>query len=298
MNSIDLINEILNATKPSDVFTDKDWNKTYLKYSKLIHPDYCKHENANDAMSKLNELKQQINNGVECNDDSGKYQRFDMKLIYTVTDMNKELLMKSVNNFKNILDIIKKDSNFESFRKYLPKSIRYNKEKYIVDFSHRAVPLYSLYPLEQIHVNWVYSRIHEFALFMKNNGLSHMGINPESVYIVPETHGIIITSFYHMGNVTEKAKTYSAKYKNWYPTKLFSNKKLIDDTDLELAKKCAIYLLGDKSGGGNKLKFNDNINKEILSFYIESNYNDFDTYKRYRMLLKKNFKSKFYKLNV
>jgi hypothetical protein len=125
-----------------------------------------------------------------------------------------------------------------------------------------------------------------------------MGMNPTTVFVVPETHGIIITSFYHMSQLDKKANTISARYKTWYPTKLFTEKIATPDIDLELCKKIALYLLGDRSAAGTKLKRDKDVNHEVLTFLLTKHQNEIDDYTKYREILEKNFEKKFYPLNL
>jgi hypothetical protein len=67
---------------------------------------------------------------------------------------------------------------------------------------------------------------------------------------------------------------------------------------LELSKKIALYLLGDKSGAGTKLKKDTDVNQEVLNFLLIKHQNIKDEYLQYRELLKKHFESKFYPLSL
>ncbi len=84
----------------------------------------------------------------------------------------------------------------------------------------------------------------------------------------------------------------------WYPTTLFVKKIATRDIDLELCKKIALYLLGDRSAAGTKLKRNADVHQEILIFLLTKHQGEVDDYKKYRELLAKNFERKFYSLNL
>lgn len=295
MTDAELIVKILSSKKPTDVFPDTDWKKVYLQYSKLIHPDSCSNPKANDAMAILNKYKDQFENGILHMDDSGEFKYFGKKIEFKVTDLNRKLLKKSYDNF--VILSSKKDKASLNFRKYLPAKMTLTKETLTIDLVDRTIPLNDI-TLEQNHVNWIFSRMFEFTVWLRQLGISHLGINPESIFVVPETHGIICISFYHMTTIGKKATTVSSKYKIWYPTLLFSEKIATPDIDLELAKKLAIYLLGDKSGAGTKLKMNKDVNKVMLTFLLTKHPNEFPIYEQYRKMLKENFERKFYMLNL
>ena len=133
----------------------------------------------------------------------------------------------------------------------------------------------------------------EFILWLRQVGYAHMGLNPTTVFVVPETHGIIVISFYHMATLGKKAETISAKYKMWYPTSLFTEKIATPDIDLELSKKIALYLLGDKSAAGTKLKMDKEVNQVVLAFLLTKHKNEKDEYgnteKSWQKISRRNF---------
>ncbi len=294
MTDVELIGKILVSKKPSDIFPD-DWKKTYLQYSKLIHPDACSQAKASEAMAKLNYYKDIVENGIGYVDETGPFRVFEKKIVYTVNDTNRKLITKSVNNYKILMS--KSDKASVVFHRYLPESMKLENDRLIIYLKDRAVPLTNQ-KLSQNHVNWLFSRMFEFTLWLRNIGYSHLGLNPTTVFVVPETHGIILISFYHMTPLDKKAETISAKYKMWYPTTLFTKKIATQDIDLELCKKIALYLLGDRSGAGTKLKVNKDVNQEMLTFLLTKHQNEVEEYAQYRELLKKNFEKKFYPLNL
>ena len=294
MTDVELVDKLIKSTKPSDIFPD-DWKKLYLSYSKLIHPDFCSLSLASDAMAKMNNYKDLLENGMPFVDESGPFRVFEKRIEYVVTKDNKALLTKSYNNYKILMGLHDKSS--ENFKRYLPESMVMENDKLIIRLKDRSVPL-SGQQLPQIHVNWLFSRMFELTLWFTQIGYSHMGFNPTTVFVVPETHGIIAISFYHMIKIGKKAETISAKYKMWYPTDLFTKKIASEDVDLELCKKIALYLLGDKSACGTKLRVDKNVNQKILSFLIMKHENNKDEYTQYREIIKNNFEKKFYPLNL
>jgi hypothetical protein len=294
MTDIELIDLILKSNKPSDIFPD-DWKKLYLTYSKLIHPDYNSNSLAAEAMSKMNMYKDMLENGIQYTDETGDFKIFSKKIEYIITDANKKLINKSVANYKKLMS--KKDSASLNFHKYMPESMTIVDNKLTIGLKDRAVPLTNN-KLPQIHVNWILSRMFEFSLWLRQINYSHLGLNPTTVFAVPETHGIIVISYYHLTELDNKVQTISAKYKTWYPTNLFTQKLATPDIDLELCKKTAIYLLGDKSAAGTKLKADKEVNQEFLNFILTKHQNTNDDYLKYRELLKKNFEKKFYPLSL
>ena len=294
MTDIEVIEKVLKSDKPQDIFTG-DWKATYKSYSRLIHPDMCSQPNASDAMAKMNYFKDILENGVQYTDETGDFKVFEKKILYQVTDDNRKLIQKSVKNY-NLLKA-KTDKASVGFHRYLPESMVLEKDVLTINLKDRGIPLTGQ-KLPQIHVNWLFSRMFEIVLWFRNIGYSHMGMNPTTVFVVPETHGIILISFYHMNPLDQKANTISARYKMWYPTTLFIKKIATQDIDLELCKKIALYLLGDRSAAGTKLKRDTDVNQEVLTFLLTKHQNEVEDYSQYREILAKNFERKFYPLNL
>lgn len=297
MSDIELIKMINKSTKPSDIFKGDDWKKTYLNYSKQIHPDYHPNSLAAEAMTKINQYKDILENGIPYVDEAGAFRVFQKKIEYDVTDVNRKLLLKSVNNFK-LLKLLTDKSSL-SFHRYMPEDMVFNKsgDKLTITLKDRAIPLTGL-QLPQQHINWLFSRMFEYVLWLRQSNYTHLGFNPTTVFVVPETHGIIVINYYHMTVVNNKAETISAKYKMWYPTTLFTKKIATPDIDLELCKKIALYLLGDKSAAGTKLRKDKNVNQNMLNFLLIKHKNVREEYIQYRELLKLNFESEFIPLDL
>ena len=289
-----IIEKLLKSKSVVDAFYDvNDYKQTYKNYIRLIHPDICNLPNAKEATEILNRFRDELESGKKHNDDAGIVTYY-LKTVEIVGDKN--LLKKSFDNYNLLMSL--KDDASNHFKKYLPVSAKMPSENELVfTLSFRAVPLSSLGVVEQKHANWMLSRMFEFTGWMNQIAYSHAGINPDSIYIMPENHGMVCISFYHLTKLSGPVKTVSAKYKNFYPPQLFNNKKADSNIDIELSKKTAVYLLGDKSGSGVVLrKTHEN---EIIDFLQKQNYDTAENYSEYRSLLKKHFDTKeFHILNV
>lgn len=291
---MELIENILKAKKLADLIDVKsDLKKSLNDILKKIHPDICKDPNANLATNKLLELKEEFLNGKKYIDESGEFKTNGYFSWYSE---NKDLIKKSLDNF-NLLKSYKDEASL-NFHKYMPEKMEIIGGKLEVKFNERAIPITDL-QLPQKHVNWILSRILEFASWLNQMGYSHNGINPESIFIMPESHGIQVASYYLLSKVNTPVNGISGKYQHWYPSEMFSSKMITNDIDISLAKKTAIYLLGDKSGVGVKLRKDPDVNKDFLNFVISQH--DESTglvWKEYREILSKNFKKEFHILDL
>jgi hypothetical protein len=182
------------------------------------------------------------------------------------------------------------------FKKYLPKECRALADgTYRFSFEKRAIPLSGL-QLPQEHVNWVLNRLLEYIAYLSQSGFVHGGLNPESVFIVPENHGIQVVSFYHLARKDRRIHTVSGRYMNWYPAQVVKTKTASPVTDLECAKRIAAYLLGD--GSGNAVKFRKTHNEDFINFLLTQHDNAYQCLTQYQQLLRRNFKTRFYSLTI
>lgn len=302
MNAKQLIELILNSPSYMSVFPNlNDWNTRYKEIMKLIHTDVCYETNAGEAGSKLNEYKDMIADGVKFKDDSGEAVYKPFEIIYKG---DSKLLQRSLDNYKKLMKF--NDDRSNHFKRYMPKSGEMTPEGYLkFTFFERAIPLSKIADhfggeIPQKHVNWILSRLLEYCMWLESVDYVHGGFNPDSIFIIPENHGFIVTSFYHLTTTDTKLSSVSAKYSNFYPDYIFgtdtSKKKATAAIDLELATRIAVWCLGDKSGIGIKLKKTHN--NELLNFYSGIHTNANNTFFNYRELLKKLFKSEFHVLDV
>jgi len=295
-----MIDKILNAKTLADVLDINDVDAQFRHVVKLVHPDICSDPRASDAFAKLQLLKTNFINGESFNDDAGPYKTNGYFIRFSG---DKDVQKKSVEWYYRLMKI-RTDATI--FHKYLPASVSSvndpakstpNLDATEYTLLRRGIPLSKLpVPMAQEHVNWILSRMLEFNVFLHTNNIVHGGYNLNSVFITPEDHGIQIVSFYHATLAGHKMQSVSGHYRMWYPAELFVSKKATYDIDLELAKRIAAYLLGDRSGIGTALKKTHN--REFINFLLTRHDDPVEAFKQYRELLTKNFKKKFHVLNI
>jgi hypothetical protein len=294
MTTNEAIEKIMKATSVVDLFSDlSSFKNEYKNLAILVHPDHCTNPKGEEAFKKLAEFARILDKGQDHVDDAGT---LNYKLTKVTLKGTKELIQKSLSNYNSLFSL--KDKASETFKKYLPVSmLKLSDTELSIALPQRAIPLSSLPTLPHEHVNWILSRMLEFSAYLNQFGYVHCGLNPDSIYVVPETHGIVCISFYHLTKLDSKLKTVSARYVNFYPPSIFDKKKAISNIDVVLAKRTAIYLLGDASGAGVKLRKTHNL--DFLDFCFKDHFVPFDAYDEYRKMLKKHFDmKKFHVLKV
>ena len=282
-----IIQKINKSKTFTEVFTDlSNWLAEYKQYAKQIHPDVCHEAGAKDALSKLNVYKDELEKGKTHIDDAGT---ITYKVCKTTIEGNKPVLEFSLKNFNKLLSY--KDKMDLDFQRYIPKSAKLDNTTLAFEHTLRCIPLSSVGTLPQAHVNWILSRMLEFIAYINKKGFVHAGINPDSVYVEPINHGINVISFYHMTQLNKKLGTASGKYLYMYPDHVKVDKLAKPDIDIELCKRTAIYLLGDKSGIGTCLRKTHSI--PFLDFINKRHTDPVDAFMDFRKMLDNHFEKKF-----
>ena len=219
-----------------DILDTNHLEVEYKRISKAIHPDVCTHPHAAKAMSKLNALKREFIEGKAFQDDAGLVKS-NGKTVRFYGDP--ALQRVSLLNYLRLKGF--KDKASRHFQQYLPARSAVEDDALVMELDTRAVPLRELMDkmgkVPQHHVNWILSRMLEFSAWLSQMGYVHAGLNPESVFVVPQSHGIVVTSFYFMVPEGDRMTQISGKYHPWYPHSVFTEKIARSLIDLELCKK-------------------------------------------------------------
>lgn len=310
----DTIAFLLNAKQSQEIFPNPiDIKREYQQLAKLCHPDLVKHPDAELAMRRLVEFKEIALLKVKENawgsvefkdpsyqDDSGPVFKYGDKIFVTG---NEAVLKQSLLTWQKLISpSLAQPKAVEHFARYIPENVTLTKI-WVKDTV--CVALQITLPqgaallggtkvkrnfpngLPQHHVAWILSRIYEYIGWLHSLGLSHNGVNPMSLYIVPETHAVIFPTFYHLTELNSRLNTISAKYKNWYPSTVLGTKTAISVIDLELAQQTALSIL------------DSNAKPELVAFLKTLHTDLIGTYPVYRQLLEKLYgPPKFHKLTL
>lgn len=285
-----LIQKILSTSQASSIFHRAHFRKDYVRILKMLHPDICPHPQASEALAKVHLWKEKMEGGIS--DDAGHIHMADAHTF--VIKGQKELLQHSLEQYQALMQL--KDEASLHFRRYLPEAMYWEGDDLHVRTKEQAMSLHELRLPEQ-HVTWLTSRMLEFTAWLHQSGYVHAALLPESLAVVPETHGIVCLTFYHMRHKNSMLRTLSGRYAHWYPPDVFNEKRALPSIDLSLLQKTALYVLGDPSGSGVKLK--KDCNEAFIDFLIQSHDEAYTTFDRYRKLLESLFgKPRFYPLEL
>ena len=276
-----LIQKILSTSQASSIFHRAHFRKDYIRILKTLHPDICPLPQAGEALAKLHAWKAAMDAGIP--DDAGHIHMADEHTF--VIKGEKALLQYSLEQYQALLQL--KDEASLHFRRYLPEAMYWEGDALHVRTKEKALSLYELH-LPEYHVTWLTSRMLELAAWLHQSGYVHAALLPD---------GIVCLTFYHLRHKNSMLRTLSGRYAHWYPPDVFKEKRALPSIDLSLLQKTALYVLGDLSGSGVKLK--KDCNEAFIDFLIQSHDEAYTTFDRYRKLLETLFgKPRFYALEI
>jgi len=292
------ISRILSANWYPDICKTPDDYKVLAKH---LHPDISPDADAIRAFTHLNQLKNDFNKGYEFRDESGEYRSNYLEHKWMG---DKKLLRASKTNYDKILFAAKSNFDakaFEHFMRYMPSNLDFEGDELRYRSSRKCIPLSKVIQLlpeenKDKHINWIYSRMIEFVSMLEALEITHAGLNPDAVFVVPEIHAIKVVSFYHA--CAGKIKTINGKYKNYYPPQLFDTKEAGPYVDIRLIKKTAICAMGDISGSGVRLRSDKNVNQNVLDYLLTPETEAFRAMRQWREILDKNYIKEFVNLEI
>lgn len=292
MDAPALLAKILASRQPDDVFSRANYRKEYLGYLKLLHPDVCRLPGATDAVARLNRYVEQLEAWLKLTDDAGPVRVLPGHRLRFEGD--RTLLQQSLANYQRLRALHTPAD--QHFHRYLPDTLAWEGPALLATTPARVVPLAGLVlPVE--HVAWVLSRLLEYVAWLHQAGFCHAGLTPESLALVPETHGLVCLSFYHLTSLNGPLSTISGTYRFWYPDATFAAKRAAPGIDLALAQRTAVCLLGDASGNGVRLR--STVDDRLVDFLLQPQHDAYDAFKEYRQLLHQLFpKREFHPLNL
>ena len=278
MDAPTLLAAVLAARQPADVFSRFTYRPQLHAFLKLLHPDVCALPGAADATTRLNAFAEQLRTLDSPTDDAGPLRRVDERTFRF--EGTATLLNQSRAGYERLRQL--PGAAAQHFRQYLPAGLDPQPTGHLLATGPGPlVPLSGLV-LPVQHVGWVLSRLLEFAAWLHQEGFVHGGFTPESLALVPQTHGLIGWSFYHLARLGGPLTTVSDRYLDWYPPALFRDKKATGYVDVSLIQRTTIYLLGDPSGHGVRLK--KTVDPRLINFLLTPHYDAYTTLEEWRQL--------------
>lgn len=98
------------------------------------------------------------------------------------------------------------------------------------------------------HAIWMFRRMLMALGFAYDNGVLHGAVVPDHVMILPEHHGVVLVDWCYASRKTDDAyapiKALARGYCEWYPREVLAEEVPTEATDIALAVRSVIYVLG------------------------------------------------------
>jgi len=110
---------------------------------------------------------------------------------------------------------------------------------------HQAYP-----QMHPVHVVWIWRRLLMALGYAHSQGVLHGALTPEHILVYPEQHGVILVDWCYSSisdattDVFSKIKAIVADRKDFYPQEILGKEHPTEATDIFMAAKVMIWLLG------------------------------------------------------
>lgn len=273
---LDDVEKLLNtATSPDDVFGTDDPEKKYFELRVQIHPDKFlsdRHKALADKLTKrlATFWDSKHKPAATITSPERTYEVIKSLAAGEFSDVHickSDILVKIAkgrkynNKFQNEIDLLKKlnkRASGNSFEVYFPKIL----ETFSVKEPGRAVRNATafknrphVYTLEQVrekyksgvHIKdmaWMVNRLFSALGFAHQVGIVHGAVLPNHVLIDTKDHSALIVGWTQAVSMPGRIKSISSKYESWYPEEVIQKRDCGPQTDIYMAARCAMYLLG------------------------------------------------------
>lgn len=262
------LRKILKQT-PEQIFkSEADAKTLYKKYSMLCHPDLSKDKDSKEVFQLLIKKYDEFfkpKNLITVTTKTAKYSVY--KDIYRVADIanlyrtecDKLIKVTKMPKYSSMLE-----KEYEILGEVRPEtekilSLSFPKplEKFKFPGGNLAIvfdcfeqdeftlqEVKSKHPnLDYKHFGWIMNRVLTAIAGTHLSGYVHGAITPDNFVINPTTHRGTLTNWVHSVKVGEVLKT-GSPYKQFYPPEVLAKKFVSNETDLYMAGKLGIFLLG------------------------------------------------------
>lgn len=193
MDAAATIARILTSTHAGQMLPRVSYRAEYHRLVRVLHPDVCALPGAAEAVIRLNTYVAQLAALDVPTDDAGRLRVLPDHRVRFEGDP--ALLRRSAANHQRLLAL--RDPASAHFRQYLPAALAWEGGALLLTPPAWVVPLAGLV-LPPEHVAWVLSRLLELTAWLHQSNLVHAGLVPEALALVPDTHGLVLLSAYHL----------------------------------------------------------------------------------------------------
>lgn len=274
---------ILQATRPEDLFSHDALKEEYRKLALKWHPDTCDHPNCKDVFIQLDKLYKigidkiskgywNFNGALRIESLSGhiynikyKYhEEFELGSMYISDNVLTYTVSKDYRKLYN--NFIEKVSKFEfpnaksreQMSKCLPSiKLQCETKDYLVlciNKTPEVVPLSLLIKyfggsIDPKHGAWIMSTLHNMLCFLHFNSIAHNDISTSTYFVSPKFHsGLLLGGWWYTSISDSKLLSVPARTYGFMSIKDKEKKTTNKSLNGELARDVCREVLGDSSG--------------------------------------------------
>lgn len=94
------------------------------------------------------------------------------------------------------------------------------------------------------HFVWIWKRLLFVLGYAHSKGIVHGGVLPPHVLVNAKNHGVTLVDWCYSAPIGQPLRAISRNYKSWYPLEVFQKRPATAATDLFMAARCMIDVLG------------------------------------------------------
>ena len=112
--------------------------------------------------------------------------------------------------------------------------------------------LWSVQTIREVHAGsldprdaaWIFNRLLEALWHTHRAGLVHGAVLPANLLVDVVHHGLILAEWGYSVAIGQPLTAISGRYESWYPPEVFAKSPATPATDITLAVRCLVYLIG------------------------------------------------------
>ncbi len=125
--------------------------------------------------------------------------------------------------------------------------------------------------LSPLHVAWIWRRVLYALGFVHKYDIVHGAVLPSHIMILPEKHGVVLNDWCYSSSANDEIyppiKAAVDVYKDWYPEEVLARESPSPATDIFMASRCMIELMGGNPLNPVKTEYPKEVPRQFRAFF-------------------------------
>lgn len=263
------LKQLLTKKSGRELFGEQGkYHPNYHKFAKVCHPDINKDPLAKEIFLLLEKKVLEVANEVTITSNRTSYKingtpfkEGDISDIYLTTDRQYLLKVSKAEKFNSLINesgrIIKQIQPDRDKQPILYQLFPNIRDSFLIE-PKRSCQVFdyddALFTLEDIHSKysqldprsfaWIFKRLLLSLGWAHVSGFIHGAVLPQHFLAQRDTHGGHLVGWIHSVEGGKHIEYICSKCQDFYPKEVVDKQAASNETDIYMAGKCAIYLLG------------------------------------------------------